>query len=122
MNIGKSIKTIRENRGMSQKEVISIINMEAAQYSRIETGKTEPSISTLERITKALGISVIDLLSFEKNEEDIKSYDTTVMEKVKLVEGLTEEEKKTMYIMLDAFIKKRKLKNTLKDVLKNIDE
>ncbi len=122
MNIGKSIKTIRENRGMSQKEVISIINMEAAQYSRIENGKTEPSISTLERITKALGVSVIDLLSFEKKTEDIKSYDQTVMEKVQLIEGLTQEEKKTIYIMLDAFIKKRKLKSTLKDVLKNIDE
>ncbi len=122
MNIGKNIKTIRENRGMSQKEVISIISMEAAQYSRIENGKTEPSISTLERITKALGVSVVDLLNFEKKIEDIKSYDKTVMEKVQLIEGLTEEEKKTMYIMLDAFTKKRKLKSTLKDVLKNIDE
>ena len=122
MNIGKSIKTIRTNRGMSQKEVISIINMEAAQYSRIENGKTEPSINTLERITKALGISLIDLLSFEKKTKDIKSYDNTVMEKVELIEGLTEEERKTIYIMLDAFIKKRKLKSTLKDVLKNIDE
>ncbi len=121
MNIGQNIKTFRKGKNMSQKEVISAINMEAAQYSRIENGKTEPSISTLERIAKALGVSIIDLLSFEKNSEDIKSYDKTVMEKVKLIEVLAEEEKKTLYIILDAFIKKKKLKNTLKDVLKDID-
>ncbi len=122
ISIGKNIRSFRKAKNMSQKEVISAISMEGAQYSRIENGKTEPSISTLERIAKALGVSIIDLLSLDKNSEDIESYDRTVMEKVKLVEGLTEEEKKTMYIILDAFIKKRKLKSTLQDVLKNIDE
>lgn len=46
MHIAKSIKQIREDKGMTAKEVVSAIDMGAAMYSRIETGKTEPSLST----------------------------------------------------------------------------
>jgi hypothetical protein len=42
------------------------------------------------------------------------------MEKVALVESLNENEKKTIYTMLDAFIGKRKLKDTLSNVLQEV--
>ena len=44
MEISKNIKRVREAKGLSQKEVISAIGMGAAQYSRIENGKTELTI------------------------------------------------------------------------------
>ena len=58
MDISKNIKRVREAKGLSQKEVISAISMGAAQYSRIENGKTDPSVSTLIKIAKALGVSM----------------------------------------------------------------
>ena len=42
------------------------------------------------------------------------------LEKVALEESLNEDEKKTIYIMLDTFIGKRKLKDTLSDVLQEV--
>lgn len=42
------------------------------------------------------------------------------MEKVSLMESLNEEEKQTIYIMLDAFIGKRKLKDALQSVLHDV--
>lgn len=42
------------------------------------------------------------------------------MEKVALMESLSDEEKQIIYIMLDAFIGKRKLKDALSNVLQNI--
>jgi len=78
--------------------------MGAAQYSRIENGKTDPSVSTLERIAKAMGVTLADLFTDVDDIKDVSSYDKTVMEKVSLIEGLSEEEQKTV------------LQNVLQDV------
>ena len=42
------------------------------------------------------------------------------MEKVSLIEGLSEEERKTIYTMIDAFVGKKKLKDTLSYVLQDV--
>ncbi|MCZ8023361.1 MAG: hypothetical protein O9294_16475 [Cytophagales bacterium] len=42
------------------------------------------------------------------------------MEKVRLIEGLADDERKTLFMILDAFVGKKKLKDTLSSVLKNV--
>jgi transcriptional regulator with XRE-family HTH domain len=56
MSIGNNIKKVRAAKDLSQKEVAVSCNIDPAQYSRIETGKTDPSFSTIEKIAKAFGI------------------------------------------------------------------
>ncbi len=118
MNVGENIKRIREVKKLSQKEVISAIGMGAAQYSRIENSKTDPSVSTMERIAKALGVELAELFSADSLQE-VNSFDKTLMEKIRLVESLSEEERKTIYTILDAFIGKKKLKDTLTSALQD---
>ena len=55
MNVGENIKRIRTAKNLSQKEVTINAGLDTAQYSRIENGKTDLSVNTLERIAKALG-------------------------------------------------------------------
>lgn len=119
MDIGTNIKRIREAKNLSQKEVIAAINMGAAQYSRIEGGKTEPSVSTLERIAKALGVQLTELFAAEELL-DVNSQDKTLMERVRLVDSLSEEEQQALFTMLDAFVGKKKLKDTLASVLQDV--
>ncbi|WP_128755394.1 helix-turn-helix domain-containing protein [Aquimarina sediminis] len=121
MDISKNIKRIREAKELSQKEVISAIGMGAAQYSRIENGKTDPSVSTLIKIAKALGVSMAELFTDKDSLQDINSVDTTLMERVTLIDSLTKEEQNTIFSILDAFVSKRKLKSTLKNVLQDMD-
>ena len=91
--------------------------MGAAQYSRIENGKTDPSITTLGKIAKALGISMAELFNEDDPLVDIASTDRTLVEKVQLIEKLDDEERRTIYSILDAFISKQKLKNALTNAL-----
>jgi len=119
MEIGKKIKSIREAKEMTAKEVISAVDMGAAMYSRIETGKTEPSLSTLEKIAKALGVKLSDFFDGDKLA-DVNSYDASIMEKIKLVEGLNEEEKKIVFSLVDALVGKKKLKDALSGVLNDV--
>ena len=117
MNIAAHIKKIRLAKKLSQKEVTAAINMGAAQYSRIENGKTDPSVSTLEKIAQALGVTLAELFAEDGQALEINSNDKTLMEKVKLIENLEEEEKRTLFNILDAFISKKKLKDALTNAL-----
>ncbi|QTE21030.1 helix-turn-helix domain-containing protein [Polaribacter cellanae] len=119
--ISDNIKRMREAKGLSQKEVISAIGMGAAQYSRIENGKTDPSISTVEKIAKALGVTMAELFTDTNDLKEINSLNKTLIERVTLIDTLTKEEQKTIFTILDAFISKRKFKSTLKNVLKDIE-
>ena len=101
--------------------MISAIGMGAAQYSRIESGKTDPSVSTLIKIAKAMGVSMAELFTDKDTLQDINSMDTTLMERVSLIDSLTKEEQNTIFSILDAFVSKRKLKSTLKNVLQDIE-
>lgn len=120
MDVSKNIKRIREVKKLSQKEVISAIGMGAAQYSRIENGKTDPSVGTMAKIAKALGVSMAELFTDRDILKDINSIDTTLMERVALIDSLNKEEQRTIFSIMDAFLSKKKLKTTLKTVLQDI--
>ena len=75
------------------------------------------SFTTLEKIAKALGISISELFATTDEIEEVNSHYKTVMEKVSLIESLNNDEKNTLYSMLDAFVGKRKLKDALSNVL-----
>ncbi len=120
MRIGDNIKQIRTAKGLSQKEVTINAGLDTAQYSRIENGKTDPSVTTLERIANAMGVSLAQIFAATEEFKEISSVDKTLMEKVNLMESLTDIEKQAIYTMLDAFIGKRKLKNALENVLSDV--
>lgn len=120
MEIGKRIKKIRESKGLTAKEVISADDMGAAMYSRIENGKTEPSLTTLEKIAKALGVKLSDFFDTDDKLADVNSYDASLMEKLKLIEDLSDEEKKIVFSLVDALVGKKKLKDALSTVLQDV--
>ncbi len=66
-----------------------------------------------------MGVSLSDLFAITEELKEINSYDKSTMEKVALMETLNDEEKHTIYVMLDAFIGKRKVKDALSGVLKD---
>lgn len=64
--VGARIRQVRLDRGMSLRSLAREIGVSASLVSQIETGKSQPSVSTLYAITTALGITVESL--FEARE------------------------------------------------------
>jgi transcriptional regulator with XRE-family HTH domain len=62
-NIGKKIQYFRDKTGISLSQLSLQIDMNKASLSRIETGKGNPTIRTLLRISNALKIDMKELLS-----------------------------------------------------------
>lgn len=75
------------------------------------TGLTPPPID------EAMGLSLAELFAWGQEVKELHSVDKSLMEKVTLLEALPEEERNTIFVMLDAFVGKRKLKNALQSVL-----
>ena len=59
---------MRESKGVSQQDLAAICNFEKGNLSRIEAGRTNPTISTLYKISQALEISISELVNFEKGD------------------------------------------------------
>ena len=60
---GSVIRSLRENKGMTQEKLADAIHVSTKAVSKWETGKGFPDISLLEPLAEALGISVIELLN-----------------------------------------------------------
>ncbi len=62
-----------------------------------------------------------DLFDTDNKLADINSYDASIMEKIKLMEGLNDEEKKIVFSLVDALVGTKKLKDALSNVLTDIN-
>ena len=65
--LGKRIKALREMKGISQKELASMCVFEKSNMSRLEAGRTNPTVVTLLKISDALSVDLPDLVNVDKN-------------------------------------------------------
>lgn len=65
--VGKRIKEVRESKGISQVELVGKMQgiIDPTNISRIESGRTNPTVFTLFRIAEALEINPSELLNFD---------------------------------------------------------
>ena len=63
---GTAIRTLREVKNLTQSQLASLIGVSSKTVSKWETAKGFPDISLIEPLSKALGISVPELLSGEQ--------------------------------------------------------
>ena len=64
------LKTLREQTGLSQKEIAQHIGIEYQNYNKYELGINEPSVDTLKQIADYYGVS-LDYLC----EHKMKAFD-----------------------------------------------
>ena len=60
--LGVNIKKILTSKGMSQGDICRALDMDRGYMSAIENGKKNITISQLERLAQALGVSTDKLL------------------------------------------------------------
>ncbi len=64
------IRQLRTERGLSQAKLAVMAGMDPATFNRLEQGKGNPNLRTLERVADALEVSVADLLEEEAGKAD----------------------------------------------------
>lgn len=73
MNIGQRIKRLRIKNGLTLEELASRCELTKGFISQMERDLTSPSISTLNDITEALGVSMAEFFIEEEDEKIVFS-------------------------------------------------
>jgi transcriptional regulator with XRE-family HTH domain len=60
--LGMKLKRVREARGMSQNAIAKKARITREYLSRLESGRYDPTVGVLQRLAKALGVPVTELL------------------------------------------------------------
>jgi transcriptional regulator with XRE-family HTH domain len=71
--IGPRIRAERERREVTLRALARVVGVSPSLISQIETGKSQPSVSTLYGITSALGMSLEDLFDAGDDEDSAAS-------------------------------------------------
>jgi transcriptional regulator with XRE-family HTH domain len=71
LNLAASIRAMRLRNGLSQRQLAGRMSVPRTYVSKIENEKATPTLSSLERLARALEVSVPDLLSGgERNRQE----------------------------------------------------
>jgi len=60
--LGKNLKRIRTEKGISQSDISRNLKVHKGYISNIENGKVNPTLATITRLAKAVGVSISELL------------------------------------------------------------
>ena len=61
--VGKNVRTIRQERGMTQEKLAFEAEIDLTYVGGIERGKRNPSLLVLARVAKALSVHLTKLLA-----------------------------------------------------------
>ena len=71
LNLATSIRSLRLRNGLSQRQLATRMSVPRTYVSKIENEKATPTLSSLERLARALEVTVPDLLSGgERNRQE----------------------------------------------------
>jgi transcriptional regulator with XRE-family HTH domain len=74
LNIGKRLKEIRMDRGLSQRELATRAGLTNGTISLIETDKTSPSVASLKSLLDAIPISMAEFFGSIENRDTPKVF------------------------------------------------
>jgi transcriptional regulator with XRE-family HTH domain len=71
LNLANSIRSLRLRSGLSQRQLAGRMSVPRTYVSKIENEKATPTLSSLERLARALEVTVPDLLTGgERNRQE----------------------------------------------------
>lgn len=85
MSIGTAIKTCRNRKDMTLKELSIESGLSLSYISLLENNKRDPNLSTVESISNALKIPISLLLFLSEEKEKFESISPELAEKLSLL-------------------------------------
>lgn len=70
--LGKKIRLLRHQKGWSQEDVAKQLDISIPAFSKIETGITDINLSRLEQISTLFEMTIVQLLTYNDPEQEIK--------------------------------------------------
>jgi len=109
-HIGKIIKKYREEKNLTQKQIADLVHMHRSNYSRVEAGERELSIEAILKIAAFFGMTIDQLVNEETVPQEVSMEDKNADEQTKLIQQLDEEDKQTIFRLVEKMLTNKKFK------------
>ena len=87
LNVARQIRALRERRNLSQRALAEASGLSRNTLSLLERGHTSPTVSTLKRLSNALGVDINAFFS-SSDEESIVYTKTNQRQNMQVAHGL----------------------------------
>ena len=99
--LGARIRELRKLRKLTQNQLSKKVDIDPKHVSRIEVGKSFPSLDTLERMANALKVELHAFFEFERNAKSTGELKKVVTE---LLKGVDNDQLKLVVKVLKALV------------------
>lgn len=115
-SIGESLRRVRMEHNLKQKDIAEAIGIDRSTYSFYETGKTNPPIETMCALAKIYNVTIGYLIGKEANNPELRARASAVSSAVDPIALLCKDEQKLLiyYRLADDKLKKEMLEAVLK--------
>jgi transcriptional regulator with XRE-family HTH domain len=90
IDVGGQLRELRQNIGVSMRELARMSGLSANALSMIERGRTSPSVSTLYKLANAMGVPITAFFRSEPAQKDIVFCKANERTRVPFMRGLWE--------------------------------
>ena len=108
MEFGKKVQVLRKNHNISQENLAMLLKINRNYLSRIETGKSEPTLSIIKEIAIFFKVDVASLLDMNDIKDSNKDKIETICEGCNhLLGGDLDFIIRLISVMREEYVKKR---------------
>lgn len=106
MTIGEQISTLRKRQKWSQTKLAEISNTSREAIGKYERGEVTPSVEVAKRLAILFEVSLDYLVGEGQNS----NFDKDTLDRLEQIDRLPDNEKKTIFTVLDALLRDFKAK------------
>jgi transcriptional regulator with XRE-family HTH domain len=100
MTFSAHLAQLRKNRGWTQADLAEAVEISLPQIQRYESGKSQPTLDAIKRISVALGVSS-DQLIFDPSE---RQPDQELLHHFEAVKGFSDDERNIVLSVIEGLI------------------
>jgi len=113
--LGARIKAQRKQKGWSQKELASQVDVGFSLLNKYEGGFHAPPVDKLAKLAEVLDTTVDYLLLGERPEAP-KLHNKRLMERFKVLEAFEDDDQDTVIKVIDAIVARRRMQDALRPI------
>lgn len=112
MSLIDNIKAIREEKNLKQIEVATHIGVDKSAYSKIEKGARALTVEELQKMAQLFGMTTDQIINYDgKIPKEVIIEDKTALEQMKLIQQLDDEDKQTIFRLIEKMLTNKKFKD-----------
>ena len=119
MSLHLNIKKIRIEKGLKQIDLAHHISIDKSAYSKLEKGLRNIMVDELQKIAALFNMTTDQIINFDGGiPKEVTIEDKSTIEQMRLIQQLDEDDKQTIFKLIDKMLTNKKFQRFFEDNIK----